>query len=45
MQLADTKSTFLSKFLTRGQYHAYYELGYFVHAIDIHTHMNQEGTD
>lgn len=41
----DTKLTFLSELLTRGQYYAYYELGYFFHAIAIHTHMNQKGTN
>lgn len=41
----DTKLTFLSELLTRGQYYAYYELGFFFHAIDIHTHMNWKGTD
>lgn len=41
----DTKLRFLSELLTRGQYYAYYELGYFFYAVDIHTHMNQKGTN
>lgn len=41
----DTKLMFLSELLTRGQYYAYYELGYFVHATDILTRINQKGTN